>query len=208
MLHPDELHDGHAGTEEGFRCRILYLAPRLVQGALGGARPLPFLQGAISEDPRLHRAIAAALDDLDRPLEELQRDQILLDLAEALAANDPSLPPPRLAARHQSAVRLAREALDAAVEAPLGSAELEAATGLSRYELARQFRAAYGTSPYRYLVMRRLDRARDLIRGGVSLAETAAATGFADQSHMTRHFKKTYGMSPGRWAAMTGRATS
>jgi AraC-like DNA-binding protein len=60
------------------------------------------------------------------------------------------------------------------------------------------------TSPYRYLLMRRLDRARHLMRSGVSLAEAAAASGFADQSHMSRQFKKAYGVSPGRWQRATG----
>jgi AraC-like DNA-binding protein len=68
--------------------------------------------------------------------------------------------------------------------------------------VARQFRACLGTSPYRYLVMRRLDRVRALVRDGEPLADAAAACGFADQSHMTRHFKRAYGLTPGRWAAM------
>jgi AraC-like DNA-binding protein len=55
--------------------------------------------------------------------------------------------------------------------------------------------------------MRRLDRARSLIRRGTPLAEAAAASGFADQAHMTRHFRKTYGVSPARWNAMM-RATA
>lgn len=203
VLHPDELHDGHAGTEDGFRYRILYVEPRLIQAALGGGRPLPFLRGAISLDGRMTAAIAAALEDLEAPIEELQRDQLLLDLAEALAASDASSRPRRILPRHQAALRAARERLDEAIEQPVTSEELEALSGLSRYELARQFRSALGTSPYRYLAQRRLDRARAAIREGLPLAEVAAACGFADQSHMTRQFKKTYGMSPGRWAAMT-----
>jgi transcriptional regulator GlxA family with amidase domain len=51
--------------------------------------------------------------------------------------------------------------------------------------------------------MRRLARARALIGAGAPLAEIAAATGFADQAHFTRHFKKAYGLPPGRWAALT-----
>jgi len=82
------------------------------------------------------------------------------------------------------------------------SAALEAVTGMTRYAVARDFRACLGTSPYRYLVMRRLDRARALIRSGTPLAEAALRCGFADQSHMTRQFKQAYGLSPGRYAVM------
>jgi AraC-like DNA-binding protein len=56
--------------------------------------------------------------------------------------------------------------------------------------------------------MRRLDRARALIRGGAALVEVALSCGFADQSHMTRNFKKAYGISPGRWATLVGRVTA
>jgi AraC-like DNA-binding protein len=202
VLHPGETHDGHAGTSAGFRYKILYLEPRAVQDALGGARcPLPFLREAVSTNRRLAGVIMPALGDLDLALEELQRDQVLLDLAEALAAADPSIARRKLAARHWRAVGAVRDFLDANVENRVRSAELEAVTGLSRYAVARHFRACLGTSPYRYLVMRRLDRVRSLIRHGTPLVDAAAACGFADQSHMSRHFKKVYGMSPGRWAS-------
>ena len=84
-------------------------------------------------------------------------------------------------------------------------ATLETLSGLDRWTLARQFRARFGTSPARFRTMRQLDRVRGLIEGGASLADAALAAGFADQSHMTRHFKRAYGMTPGRWAAAIGR---
>jgi AraC-like DNA-binding protein len=203
VLHPDETHDGHAGTAAGFRYRILYIEPRAIQDALGEARaPLPFVREAVSNNARLAAAIGPALDDLDLPLEELHRDQIILDLADALAAADPSIARRKLSVRHWRAVGLVRDFLDANLENEVSSAAMEDVAGLSRYALARHFRACLGTSPYRYLVMRRLDRVRALIRHGTPLAGAAAACCFADQSHMTRHFKRAYGMSPGRWAAL------
>jgi len=57
----------------------------------------------------------------------------------------------------------------------------------------------FGTSPHRYLIMRRLQKCKDMMRAGTSLAETAFACGFADQAHFTRHFKNAFGMPPGRW---------
>jgi AraC-like DNA-binding protein len=79
---------------------------------------------------------------------------------------------------------------------------LEQIAGLDRFTLARHFRALYATSPHRFQVMRRLDRARQMMRAGEPLAEVAAYVGFADQSHFNRHFKKAYGVTPGRWMAL------
>jgi AraC-like DNA-binding protein len=205
VLHPDETHDGRAGTSDGFRYRILYVEPRIIHQALGEMHgPLPFVREVTSNDPVLARAIMPALEDLESPLEDLQRDQIVLALGEALAAADASRARPRSPARHWDAVARARECLDAHLAKGVRSSELETLTGLSRYDLARQFRACLGTSPYRYLVMRRLDRARALIRQGKPLADAALASGFADQSHLTRHFKKAYGVSPGAWFRLAG----
>jgi AraC-like DNA-binding protein len=205
VLHPDEVHDGRAGTSAGFHYKILYVEPRAIGNALGdGYGPLPFVREAVSTDRRLAAAIVPALADLDAPLEELHRDQVILDLAEALAAADPTALHRTLLTRHRRAVVNVREFLDENIRRAVTSAELETVGGISRYALARHFRACLGTSPYRYVVMRRLDRARALIRRGAPLADTAAACGFADQSHMTRHFKKAYGLSPGRWAALCG----
>lgn len=96
----------------------------------------------------------------------------------------------------------ARDFLEGHYTEAVSSQELEAITGLDRYELARHFRRLLGTSPYRYLTLRRLDQAKRLLAQGDTLADTAAQTGFADQAHFTRQFHKTFGMPPGRWRGL------
>lgn len=72
VLHPDEEHDGQAGDSSGFRYRMLYVTPELAQQVLKG-KPLPFMKGGISNDPRLAAAadtILASIEDSLEPLEE------------------------------------------------------------------------------------------------------------------------------------------
>ena len=83
--------------------------------------------------------------------------------------------------------------------------EIAEHAGRDRWALSRDFRLLFGTSPYRYLTMRRLDLVRHLLAQGQSLVDAAMTAGFTDQSHMTRQFRSTYGMPPSRWVKMLGR---
>lgn len=200
ILHPDEVHDGQAGTSAGFHYRMLYIEPSLVRDALGpSASSLPFVKDAVLADARLMSALHSALNDMDQALDPMQLDHIALLLAEGLLAQDHSARQPRAVCIDSKAISSARDYLNANLDRTVRSEELEGITQHDRYSLARQFRAALGTSPYRYLTMRRLDRARDAISRGERLADAAALSGFSDQAHMTRHFTATFGVSPGRW---------
>jgi len=208
VLHPDEIHDGRAGATGGFRYRLLYIEPRLIRNALGReAGPLPFVRSPVLSNVRLMTALCSVLDDLDHELDELATDGAVLAIADALRALDSSIAKRPLSATCATSVERAREFLDAHSARVVASAELEAVTGLDRYLLARHFRAMLGTSPHRYLTLRRLDTARSMMRAGHSLASSALACGFSDQSHMTRQFSRAYGLSPSRWRATWRAAT-
>ena len=105
-------------------------------------------------------------------------------------------------------IERAREFLDTERTRVVHSTELEALTGLTRYDLARQFRIRFGTSPYRYLLMRRLDLARERIHQERPLVEVACDAGFADQAHFTRAFKSAVGLTPARYRALRTRQIS
>jgi AraC-like DNA-binding protein len=94
---------------------------------------------------------------------------------------------------------LVRERLDEASAPAPSLAELANIAGLSRYQVLRRFEKVYGVPPHAWLLGRRAERARLLIRRGQTLASVAAGCGFADQSHMTRAFVRHFGFTPGPW---------
>jgi AraC-like DNA-binding protein len=204
VIHPDEAHDGHAGVDEGFAYRMLYIDPGAVSAALGAAAT-PFVPDVVSDDLALAGLLKEAFADFPRPLEPIAADAIVGRVAELLSVRCDSITRPRKQPTAHRAVERARDFLVAEAPRIVASHELERLSGLDRFSLARHFRAAYGTSPHRFQVGRRLARAQDLIARGTPLSEVAAATGFADQSHLTRHFSARFGLTPGRWATLTDR---
>jgi AraC family transcriptional regulator len=79
--------------------------------------------------------------------------------------------------------------------------QIAAVARLSPYHFARQFKAATGLPPHRYVIMRRVERAKQLLQAGtdLSLAEVAAQAGFSDQSKFCHHFRSLVGVTPGRF---------
>jgi AraC-like DNA-binding protein len=204
VIHPDEAHDGHASVDNGFAYRMLYVDPASVAAALDGSPP--FVPDVVADDPNLAELLREVFADFPQALEPLAIDAVVERLADLLAARSDGAGRSRQSATAHRAVARAREFLAAAAPRTVASEELEKVTGLDRFALARHFRAATGTSPHRYQIGRRLARAQAMIAAGTALSETAAATGFADQSHLTRHFAARFGLTPGRWATLARRA--
>ncbi|EKU30602.1 AraC family transcriptional regulator [Alcaligenes sp. RM2] len=203
VIHPDELHDGEAGTEAGFHYKILYIQPETIQQVLGG-RPLPFIPGGTSSDQRIVSAISNMLSSMEFQLDSLEEDDGIYDIAQALSnASQKSRQRKKLNYR---AAELARQFILDTPSSALTLDQLEHVSGTDRWSLSRDFRTLFGTSPYRYVSLRRLDKAKKMILTGAALADVAAACGFSDQSHMTHQFSKVYGLPPGRWAQLMHRS--
>ncbi len=206
LLYPDESHDGRAGSDDGFGYRIIYVEPSHLSDALrvlcGRAYPLPFISEPVLTNAKLSQAVRGAFAS-ESPLESLAVDSVVVDLAEGLLAAERGGGRPVASSRVDvRAIARARHFLDAERTRVVHSTELESITSLTRYDLARQFKLVLGTSPYRYLLMRRLEFARQRIHLGRPLVEVACETGFADQAHFTRAFKSAFGLTPARYRAL------
>jgi AraC-like DNA-binding protein len=204
ILHPDETHDGAAGSDSGFAYRILYISPELICSALDDGE-LPFVTEPVHDVSPKTLELAALAHDVDAPISDLGRVEIAATVADTLRA---------LAGRIRRrggpvdarTAHLVRDYLLAHTGEQTPAWKLEQVAGTDRFTIARHFRRTFGTSPDRYRTMRRLALVRATIEHGQPLAAAAFDAGFADQSHMTRQFKRAYGMTPGRWQAITAAA--
>lgn len=204
ILHPDELHDGMAGTDEAFGYRGLNIRPEEFEHALAG-RALPFIEGGRSTDRQLIALVHDLVRDLATPVNALDWSAAMTELADRLCAVETGQDIDR-PIDHRAVYR-ARDHTLAHLDEPITMEALENVTGGSRWNLARDFRALMGTSPYRYVTLRRLDAARVLIANGTPLASAACATGFSDQAHLTRQFKGNFGVTPKAWVKLLDTCT-
>ena len=84
-------------------------------------------------------------------------------------------------------------------------ADLAAIAELSTHHFGEAFKISTGQPPYRYVMERRVDRARELLRDGEhSIAEIAYAAGFSSQTHLTTNFRRVTGVTPGRFRRSLG----
>jgi AraC family transcriptional regulator len=101
-------------------------------------------------------------------------------------------------------LRAVVEFIEGHLDAGVTLEQMAAVARLSPYHFARQFKAATGLPPYRYVIARRVERAKQLLQGDPSsLAQVAARSGFSDQSLLSHHFKRLVGVTPGRFRTST-----
>lgn len=204
-VNPGEVHDGMPIGDVGRSWRMLYFEPSLVAAAIGdmsegGTEAFEFSRPAMTD-----AGVARAFESLFEVVTGVADASAALRGEELLLLLLAGLMDERRKQAIPDAVGRALSMIDDAPARPLSLCDLAQESGLSRFQLVRAFARVTGLTPHAYLMQRRTDLARRLIARGMPLAETAAASGFADQSHMTRLFVRKFGVSPGAYAsAVTG----
>ena len=194
LIEPDEPHANEAIDAGGLEYRVFYVPRAMVSEAFGDVR---FQDNVLAGD-RLGRRWAALHRRMMSGAEDLELEgQFFALLGEILHLAGSPKPIARPA--EQGKVALARAYLDTRFAEPVSLGELAAHVGLSPYHLLRSFRDQVGITPGAYQIQLRVLEARRRLRDGAGIAATATDLGFADQSHLTRHFQRIIGTSPGRY---------
>jgi AraC-like DNA-binding protein len=160
------------------------------------AFPTPVLS-----DPELAEEFVRLHIALETPTTRLERDERLTAWLHTLIERFSTVRLPRsaLGLRDDRAFRLACDYLGDHPERNVGLDELAAAAGIGKFRLIRVFRERTGLPPHALQVAHRIRAARHLLEAGQTIGETASATGFADQSHLHRHFQRGLGLTPGEY---------
>jgi len=205
LINPDTVHTGHAADDAGWTYRMMYPAEALLKTLAGqmAGRPVdaPYFPDPVIFDPPLARDIRRLHRTLETGASTIERQHLFMaTMARLITRHAGNRPPsPKTGGDHR-AVRQIKTYLVEHHADNIGLAHLARLTGLSPYYLTRLFTKATGMPPHAYLTQVRIFRAKQLLRQGFTLSETAVATGFSDQSHLSRHFKRLVGVTPGRYA--------
>lgn len=201
VVNPEEWHDGERGAEEGWAYRTFYPSVPLMAAIareLGRDRA-PLFPHAIIDDGCLARALA------DAHAGSTSRDAMHAEMSLLVALR-------RLIIRHgdwgaqaeliedtepRQRISLYRNLIESDLGSQLDLGRLAAAARVTRFQVIRDFKRAIGLTPTAYIRDRRVRRAALLIEQGLGLADAALAAGFADQSHLSRTFRATHGITPG-----------
>ena len=196
-LHPHEAHANRSIGAEPLRYRVFYLPEASLSEYFDEHVTLSFSQPTTS-DPKLCARLAALHGRLsEASSKRLEQESTFLSLALTLGRFSGSRELENLP--HPKGVCLVREFIEAHYAEDFGLGNLAEIAGLSRYRIAHVFKTAFGLSPIAYRNQCRVNAARRLLLAGQPIADIAVELGFADQSHLNRHFQRIVGVSPHRY---------
>ncbi|MET8330332.1 AraC family transcriptional regulator [Streptomyces sp. NPDC005181] len=189
-------HNGSSATPHGFRKRVLYLDMTQLDERFIG----PAVDGPDLTDPVLRRRVGQLHKVLTIRGAEFEAESRLALISERLREYLRPSPAFGRAVPDRDVAQSLRDLLDERLTEGIALHEAARLVQAHPAHLVRAFSGAFGIAPHQYVLSRRVDLARRLLLDGQPPGEVATAAGFYDQSHLTRHFKRVVGTTPGRYA--------
>jgi AraC-like DNA-binding protein len=197
ILPPHVVHDGRPANVDGFRKRVLYLGPEVLDDRMIGRA----VDDPDIEDPALVRRISLLHRTLKDPVESLAAETLLAAVSLRLLEHLGDRTDPTDGRPDEGVASDLRDLLDEHRFEPLTLTEAGRILHMSPAHLVRCFSRRFGIAPHRYLLARRIEAARRRLLDGEPITQVATSVGFHDQAHLTRHFKRHVGTTPARYAA-------
>ena len=204
LVHPGEVHSNRAFDKFGCNFRAIYIETelmcRVATEVQGKESSLPFFPTTVVFDQDAIRQYLDLYSALEQPSSRLERQALLLNLLTTLVirfAENRSMP--HAVGSEREAVRRACDYLAEHYAENVALETLAQIAALSTFHFNRVFSEQMGMPPHAFQTQLRILRAKSLLRQGWSIPQVASQTGFFDQSHLNRHFKRLIGIPPGQY---------
>ncbi|MBC3916787.1 AraC family transcriptional regulator [Undibacterium sp. CY18W] len=203
-INPGEVHTGERATDHGWAYRAFYPSVAWMQqlsaDMAGTPMGIPWLPDGVIDDAEVAGHLAVAHRLLETAADPLAAENALTaGFALLLSRYARTRPVVQSISPDATRVELMKARLSENLDQPMSLSDLAREVGLSPFYAARLFSRSIGMPPHAWRNQLRLNRAQGLLRQGLSVTDIASMTGFADQSHFNRHFKRAFGVAPGRW---------
>jgi AraC-like DNA-binding protein len=202
IIHPGEVHSNE--TKVGCSFRSIYVDPELIRRTVssisGREESLPFFPDPLIFDERVIDPYLSLHLSREKFGTALERELTILDLLSRLVTRHAKKRPDlRSPGNEHKAVRTARDYINANHDRNISLRDLARLVNLSPFHLNRVFTKEIGMPPHAFQTQVRVAAAKKLIQNGLPLSLVAVTTGFADQSHFIRHFKRLMKITPGEY---------
>lgn len=202
IFNPEDVHDGHSGGEQDLKYKMLYIHPDEFSSlfkSLGYQQNTVLrLNQPLFNKPDLRHQILSFSTLIQQPnYSKIELEAGLLQIAQSLIAISGKLDLGVQKTRRIDKLLLkAKDYILANIQYDISIDNIAEIATMSKFHFIRQFRLQFGITPHQYVLNCRVNLARKLIETGQSLNQTAFDAGFADNSHLNRHFKRIYGVTP------------
>ncbi|MFW2173716.1 helix-turn-helix domain-containing protein [Acinetobacter guillouiae] len=204
LVNADEIHTGSSAVESGWKYRAIYPTPEMLldagQDFFSVKNSVPWFPQAVVQDVGLAQQLCLLFDLLEQKENTLLKESMYLStLARLISRYGRAKLTPAELPEAQRKVEIVKDLLSSFPEHDYSLTDLATYVGLSPWHFLREFKKYTGLPPHSWLVQVRLQKARQLLKQGQSIAMTAQNSGFSDQSHFNRHFKKAVGVTPSQY---------
>ena len=198
---PGDIHTGYAATEDGWTFRSFYFPEHFLEDLcaelIGTSHQAFEFANEPFRDLELEKQICHARSVFLQQKNSLEQSSLLYSIFSTLMTRHAKrCRPLRKASGENQAVELVRDYLHSHYLENLQLQDLANLVDLHPVYLLRAFRKVVGLPPHSYQRQLRIERAKQLLSAGVEISQVAYVTGFADQSHFTRHFRRLVGVTP------------
>jgi AraC-like DNA-binding protein len=205
LVNADQVHNGSSASEHGWSYKAMYPLPEqfaAINHELGlSTQDSPYFPEAVVNDSTMANMLRMTFNVLSTSKNTLLRESIVYStMIKLMARHSKHGTKLVLNTKAQSQMLVIKTYLDENASTDISLEALSTMVGLSPYYLIKQFQKKYGLPPHAYQIQTRVRLAKQKIKQGLKLLDVALVCGFHDQSHLSRHFKRTMGLTPGQYA--------